>query len=49
MNFDLNFQYLIQQGSLGLIRGVERLDHEQAATCANGWIRQPFTLVIADQ
>ena len=48
----MSFLDLVQEGNLGLIKGVEKFDYTKGfklSTYATGWIRQSVTRALADQ
>lgn len=48
----MNFLDLVQEGNLGLIKGVEKFNYERGyklSTYATWWIRQSVTRALADQ
>ena len=51
-NRGISFQDLVQEGTVGLVRGTEKYDFERGfkfSTYAHWWIRQAITRAIADQ
>ena len=51
MNHGLDFLDLIQEGNTGLMKAVDKFDHERSfkfSTYATWWIRQSITRAIAD-
>ena len=52
MGRGMNFPDLIQEGNIGLLRAVQKFDHElgfKFSTYATWWIRQAISRAIADQ
>jgi RNA polymerase primary sigma factor len=52
VNRGLQFLELIQEGNLGLMKGVDKFEHRRGykfSTYATWWIRQAITRAIADQ
>jgi len=51
-NRGMDFMDLVQEGSIGLMKAVDKFDHERGfkfSTYATWWIRQAITRSIADQ
>ena len=51
-NRGLGFQDLIQEGNIGLMKAVDKFEHERGfkfSTYATWWIRQAITRACADQ
>ena len=52
MNRGLQFLDLIQEGNIGLMKGVDKFEYRRGfkfSTYATWWIRQAITRAIADQ